>query len=70
MKFYKKRLKFVIPLTLSVVVVSTIMLINQYEEVPTLEKFFIVVGAGILTAVISYFLFPQPEDNPNDIGPY
>lgn len=70
MKFYKKRLKFVIPLTLSVVIVSTIMLLNQYKEVPTFDKVLIVIGAGILTAVISYFLFPQPEDNPNDVGPY
>lgn len=70
MKFYKKRLKFVIPLTLSVTILSTVMLINQYRDVPTVEKVLIVIGAAILTAIISYFLFPQAEDNPNDRGPY
>ena len=70
MKFYKKRLKFVIPLTLSVTVLSTFMLINQYRDVPTVEKVLIIMGAAMLTAIISYFLFPQAEDNPNDRGPY
>jgi hypothetical protein len=70
MKFHKKRLKFVIPLTVVVAVASTFMLFNRYPEVPSLHKFLILVGATIFTAIISYFLFPQPGDNPNDTGPY
>ncbi|KGR86743.1 hypothetical protein [Lysinibacillus odysseyi] len=70
MKFYKKRLKFVIPLTAIVTISSAFMLFNRYPEVPSLHKFLILVGAGLFTAVISYFLFPQPGDNPNDTGPY
>jgi len=46
------------------------MLANNYQEVASRDRIFIVIGAGILTAVISYFLFPQAEDNPNDRGPY
>lgn len=70
MKFYKGRLKFVIPLAVSVAVASTIMLANKYSEVPTAERIYIVAGATMLTAVISYFLFPQAEDKPDDRGPY
>lgn len=70
MKFYRKRLKFVIPLTLSVIVVSAIMLFNQYGDVPSLHKFLIIIGAGGLTAIISYFLFPQEGENTHDTGPY
>ncbi|MER2108751.1 MAG: acyltransferase [Solibacillus sp.] len=70
MKFYKGRLKFVIPLSVSVAVASTIMLANKFNEVPTSDRIYIVAGATMLTAVISYFLFPQAEDKPDDRGPY
>lgn len=71
MKFHKGRLKFVIPLSVSVAVASTLMLINKYSEVTTAERVYIVVGATALTAFISYFLFPQAgEDRPDDRGPY
>lgn len=70
MKFHKKRLKFVIPLTVVVAVASTFMLFNRYPEVPSLHKFLILVAAIVFTAIISYFLFPQPGDNPDDTGPY
>lgn len=70
MKFYKGRLKFVIPISLGVATASYIMLANNYQEVTSRDRIFIVIGAAVLTAVISYFLFPQAEDNPNDRGPY
>lgn len=70
MKFQKGRLKFVVPLTVVVVVSSTIMVFNRFEEVPSLHKFFILAGAGVFTAVISYFLFPQRSEGTNDRGPY
>lgn len=71
MKFYKKRLKYVIPLTVVVAVTSTMMIFNRFPEVPSLHKFLILVSATISTAIISYFLFPQPGENrPEDRGPY
>ena len=71
MKFYKNRLKFVLPLAISVGVASTIMLMNKYTEVPMTDRVMIIAGATILTAVIAYFLFPlDGEDRPDDRGPY
>lgn len=70
MKFNKGRLKFVIPLTAVVVVSSTIMVFNRFEEVPSLHKLLILTGAGIFTAIISYFLFPQKDEAMDDRGPY
>ncbi|KYG89904.1 acyltransferase [Metasolibacillus sp. FSL H7-0170] len=70
MKFHKGRLKYVVPLTAVVGVSSTMMLFNRFEDVPSLHKFLIIVGAVFFAAVISYFLFPQAGDNPDDTGPY
>lgn len=70
MKFHKGRLKFVLPLSLGVAVASYLMLVNNYAEVGDRDRILIVIGATILTAIISYFLFPQDGDNPNDRGPY
>lgn len=70
MKFHKGRLKFVFPLSVGVAIAAYIMLANNYQEVPEQNRFFIVIGAAMLTAVISYFLFPQEGDNPDDRGPY
>ncbi|MEG0472226.1 MAG: acyltransferase [Solibacillus sp.] len=70
MKFHVGRLKFVLPLSLGVAIASYIMLKNNYQEVPEQNRLFIVIGAAVLTAVISYFLFPQEGDNPDDRGPY
>jgi len=70
MKFHKGRLKFVLPLSLGVAIASYIMLVNNYAEVGDRDRILIVIGATILTAVISYFLFPQEGDNPKDRGPY
>lgn len=70
MKFYKGRLKFVIPLSIVVGISATYMLFNFHQEVPSLHKFLIIIGASIFSAIISYFLFPQAGDNPDDVGPY
>lgn len=70
MKFHKGRLKFVLPLSLGVGIASYIMLANNYQEVVDRDRILIVIGAFILTGIISYFLFPQEGDNPNDRGPY
>ncbi len=70
MKFYKGRLKFVIPLSIVVGISATYMLFNNYQEVPALHKFLIIAGATVFAAIISYFLFPQAGDNPDDVGPY
>lgn len=70
MKFEKKRLKFVVPITIVVAISSTIMVFNRFEEVPSLHKFFILLGATIFTAIITYFLFPTREESKDDTGPY
>jgi predicted ABC-type exoprotein transport system permease subunit len=70
MKFHIGRLKFVLPLSLGVAIASYIMLVNNYQEVIERDRILIVIGAAILTGVISYFLFPQEGDNPKDRGPY
>ena len=51
-------------------IASYIMLVNNYAEVGDRDRILIVIGATILTAIISYFLFPQEGDNPKDRGPY
>ena len=70
MKFHKGRLKYVLPISLGVAIASYIMLVNNFQEVVSRDRILIVIGATLLTAVISYFLFPQENDNPNDRGPY
>lgn len=71
MKVDKRRFKFVVPATVAVGVGAVYMLINQYSEVPTLNKAFIVIGAMLFSSVISYFLFPTNDENSrNDRGPY
>ena len=49
MKFYKGRLKFVIPISLGVATASYIMLANNYKEVTSRDRIFIVIGAAVLT---------------------
>ena len=69
MQFHKSRLKFVLPLSLGVAIAANIMLVNNYQEVPDQSRIYIVIGAALLTAVISYFLFPQDGDHPEDRDP-
>ena len=59
MKFHKKRLKFVIPLTVVVAVASTFMLFNRYPEVPSLHKFLILVGAIVFICIILTFTLEE-----------
>lgn len=70
MQFQKERLKFVIPLSVVVCVSANFMLFTKYKSIPSVDKFLIMVGATVLTAVLSYFLFPQdkvevPDEKPN-----
>lgn len=69
MKFEKKRLKFVLPITVVVFVSANFMLFTKYKSIPSSDKFFIMLGATILSFVLSYFLFPQdhvetPDEKP------
>lgn len=66
MKFHKERLKFVIPIALAVCVASNIMLFKKYKEVESFDKFMIMLGATLLSAVIAYFLFPQDKNEKPD----
>ena len=70
MKFEKERLKFVIPLSVVVFVSANFMLFTKYKSIPSLDKFLIMIGATLFSAVLSYFLFPQdkveePDEIPN-----
>ncbi len=69
MKFEKDRLKFVIPISVVVFVSANFMLFTKYKSIPSLDKFLIMLGATVLSAVLSYFLFPQnhvgvPDEKP------
>lgn len=70
MKFHKERLKFVIPLSVVVCVSANFMLFTKYKSIPSTDKFLIMLGATVLAAILSYFLFPQdkvevPDEKPN-----
>ena len=68
MKFQKERLKFVLPISVVVCVSSNFMLFTKYKSIPSSDKFFIMIGATVLAAVLSYFLFPQDkEEIPDEI---
>lgn len=68
MKFHKERLKYVIPLSVVVFVSANFMLFTKYKEVPSFDKFMIILSATILTAILSYFLFPQDkQEKPDEI---
>ena len=68
MRFETARLKFVIPLTVVVFVSANFMLFTKYKSIPSLDKLFIIIGATILSAILSYFLFPQDkQERPDDL---
>lgn len=69
MKFEKKRLKFVLPITVVVFVSANFMLFTKYKSIPSADKFFIMLGATILSFVLSYFLFPQDKNETPDETP-
>jgi len=53
--------KFVIPVMLLVGGFGWMKLTKEYQEVPELTRLAIIIGAMILSGVISYFLFPKDE---------
>lgn len=53
--------KFVIPVMLLVGGFGWMKLTKEFQEVPGLTRLAIIIGAMILSGVISYFLFPKDE---------
>ncbi|WP_255452407.1 Histidine kinase [Sporosarcina sp. ANT_H38] len=53
--------KFVIPVMLLVGGFGWMKLTKEFQEVPELTRLAIVIGAMILSGIISYFLFPKDE---------
>ena len=53
--------KFVIPIMLLVGGFGWMKLTKEYQEVPELTRLAIIIGAMIISGVISYFLFPKDE---------
>jgi len=53
--------KFVIPVMLLVGGFGWMKLTKEFQEVPELTRLAIIIGAMILSGVISYFLFPKDE---------
>ena len=66
-----RRLKFVIPTVIIVIIGSIYTLDRDYSELPLLNKSLIIAGAVIVSAVIAYFLFPSDDEKSrDDRGPY
>ncbi|MEK4405409.1 MULTISPECIES: histidine kinase [Sporosarcina] len=53
--------KFVIPVMLLVGGFGWMKLTKEFQEVPGLTRLAIIIGAMILSGIISYFLFPKDE---------
>ena len=53
--------KFVIPMVLLVGGVAWVMLNKNFTDVPVMNRFYITLGAMVLSGVISFFLFPKNE---------
>jgi len=53
--------KFIIPVMLLVGGFGWMKLTKEFQEVPGLTRLAIIIGAMILSGVISYFLFPKDE---------
>ena len=56
-----KAFKFVIPIMLLVGGFGWMKLTKEFQEVPELTRLAIIIGAMIVSGVISYFLFPKDE---------
>ncbi|MCM3569334.1 histidine kinase [Neobacillus mesonae] len=57
----KKRLTYVIPIMIVVMVVAISMLNQEHTEVQLGIRIIIAIGAALFSGVISYFLFPENE---------
>ena len=53
--------KFVIPVMLLVGGFGWMKLTKEFQEVPGLTRLAIIIGAMIVSGIISYFLFPKDE---------
>jgi hypothetical protein len=53
--------KFVIPVMLLVGGFGWMKLTKEFQEVPELTRLAIIIGAMIVSGIISYFLFPKDE---------
>lgn len=58
--------KFVIPIMLLVGGVAWFMLNKKFTDVPVMSRFYITLGAMVLSGVISFFLFPKNEGELRD----
>lgn len=56
-----KGIKFATPLALVVIVTALMYLNSNYTMVSVMVRWLIAFGGGLLTFVISYFLFAQQE---------
>lgn len=58
-----KKSKVIVPIMIVVAVLATIMLNqDEYNEVTTISKILIIVGAAIVSSVIGYFLLGADID--------
>ena len=53
--------KFVIPMVLLVGGIAWVMLNKSFTDVPVMSRFYITLGAMVVSGVISFFLFPKNE---------
>ncbi|MDF2064925.1 hypothetical protein [Bacillus sp. Cr_A10] len=58
-----KKSKVIVPIMIVVAVLATIMLNqDEYNEVTTINKILIIVGAAIVSSIIGYFLLGVDVD--------
>ncbi|MDF1508555.1 histidine kinase [Robertmurraya sp. DFI.2.37] len=58
-----KRVTFIIPIMMVVGIASIWMLQTGYSEIDLTIRLFITFGAVVFSGIISYFLFPENEEN-------
>ncbi|MGM9919844.1 MAG: histidine kinase [Bhargavaea sp.] len=62
----KRALKFAIPLMLIVAGLAWWYLNKEFQDVPGTHRMYITIGAGLLSGVISWFLFPEEPEDPEN----
>ncbi|KGM45027.1 histidine kinase [Neobacillus niacini] len=58
-----KKFPVTIPTMIIVVVIAMWMLEKDYSEINIMTRIFIAVGAGIISGIISFFLFRFDKEN-------
>ncbi|GIN61901.1 hypothetical protein J27TS8_18940 [Robertmurraya siralis] len=58
-----KRVTFIVPIMVIVGIASIYMLQTGYSEIDLSIRMLITFGAVIFSGIISYFLFPENEEN-------